>query len=813
MSMISGKSNKTKNLSSGVKKRALDVGKGKKTAGIKTTTEMVRWGFSRTLAFWGLAVLLFFSHYFKALYFPPQQERALIFAAVIFWLVWLWKWSRQDSIFLADPLDYFVLVFPAVYLFSAFQAANYGLAVDEVVKAALCFLIYWSASRLVRNERDTVTILQVIYLSAAGVALAGLAAATNMIYINRGFLFGRICSVLQYPNTLASLLAAVTLIGLYLWRRAGTVETGSPFAGINFKCINQYLYAAANFLLFAVFIGTKSQGGFLVFLVAITLFFIVIPKSDRAPVFIHFVACCLFSSLTIWLFLHAVADGKTGLAWLWVLLGLVIVLAAQWLYNYFESRGLPRWISEHKKILLAAFLLFVIACLIGAGIYAGGHGDIVKTGIEKIHFRSAIERMYFYHDALKMFRERPILGWGGGGWDEAYRAYQGYFYNSDKIHGYYFQVMVETGVVGLLALLGIWASFLKLTHRLYHGSKTAVAGKFLISVITVAAVSLGLHAAIDFDLSLSSLALVLWTMFGLARGAGIYSGAGAEDKKSKKYVPPNYVVPVIVSAASILVIIFAGSLVLAGNYSAQVGTKVQIQNISQSMETLKKASGYNPFTADYHSNLARLYQYQGNFEEGIYHAQKAVGLSKYNAIRYVELANLFWGKEDGGEEAVNNAEKALSLAPFQVERYEFLAATYFKAGYNDLLKGSRDTAKYYFEKAAGVPDRIENIAATLNDTEKKLWKDAPMICPTAAVKLNVGKSLYLLGRWPEADQTLQAALAGEEVKGEAMLWLAVLRDRQGRTQEAQDLLAEAEKLSPESARKYEEIGSVGTLTY
>jgi len=770
-------------------------------------------GFSHTLAFWGLAVLLFFSHYFKALYFPPQQERAFIFAAVIFWFAWLWKWSRRDNIFLANPLDLFALLFPAAYLFSAFRAANYGLAVDEVVKATLYFLIYWSASRLVRNEKDIVTILQVIYLSAAGVALAGLAAATDMIYITRGFLDGRIYSVLQYPNTLASLLAAVTLIGLYLWRKAGAVGTGSPLAGTKFKCINQYLYAAANFLLFAVFIGTKSQGGFLVFLVAITLFFIVIPKGDRAPVFIHFVTFCLFSSLTMWRFLTAVADGKTGLAWLWIFLGLVFVLAAQWLYNYYEGRGLPRWFFTYKKVVLAAFLLLAVACFVGTGIYAGGHSDIVKTGIEKIHSRSAIERMYFYHDALKMFRERPILGWGGGGWDEAYRAYQSYFYNSDKIHGYYFQVMVETGVIGLLTLLGIWASFLKLTHRLYHGAKTNDAGKFLVSVVTVPAVSLGLHAAIDFDLSLSSLALVLWTMFGLASGAGIYSGAGVEDKKSKKYVPPNYVVPVIVSAASILVIVFAGSLASAGNYSAQVGTKVQIQNVGKSIEALKKALRYNPFMADCHSNLARLYQYQGNIEEGIYHAQKAVGLSKYNAIRYTELANLFGGKEDGGEEAVNNAEKALSLAPFQVERYEFLAATYFNAGYNDLLKGSRDTAKHYFEKAAGVPERIENIAAALNDTEKKLWKDAPMICPTAAVKLNAGKSLYLLGRWPEAEQTLQAALAGEEVKGEAMLWLAVLRDKQGRTQEAQNLLAEAEKLSPESARKYEEIGGVRPLTY
>ncbi|NLI12095.1 MAG: O-antigen ligase family protein, partial [Peptococcaceae bacterium] len=576
MSKSAGKSNKK--LSGEVTRRTPEVdrkkGDIKKAGGIKKTAEMVPWEWSHTVAFWGLAVLLFFSNYFKALYFPAQQERALIFAAIVFWFAWLWQWSQQDNGFLNSPLDYFALAFPAVYLISAFQAANYGLAVDEAVKATLCFMVYLAASRLVRNERDIVTVLNVIYMSAIGVALAGLAAATNIIHINRGFLDGRICSVFQYPNTLASYLLAVALIGLYLWRRAAAVETS--------KHIIQYLYAAANFLILAVFIGTKSQGGFLVFLFVFILFFIVIPKVDRAPVFIHFVTCCLFSALTMWGFLHAAAGGKTGLAWLWILLGLICAPAAHLLYNFGASKGLSHWIAGHKKIVLAAFLLFVVICLAGAAVYAAGHGDMVRAGIEKIRLRNAAERMYFYHDALKMFRERPILGWGGGGWDEAYRAYQSYFYNSDKVHGYYFQVLVETGIVGLLALLAVWAGFLHLTHRLYHQAKTNYAGRFLISVITVSAVSLGLHAAIDFDLSLSALALVLWTMFGLARGAGIYSGAGAAGKKSGKHVAPRYVAPAGVLAALILVIACAASLALAGNYSARVGTRVQSQNVNQS---------------------------------------------------------------------------------------------------------------------------------------------------------------------------------------------------------------------------------------
>jgi tetratricopeptide (TPR) repeat protein len=791
-------------LSREVKKKAPGSGYNKrdikKTADIRKTTGTSQWELSHSLAFWGLALLLFLSPYFRGLYFPAEQEKALIFAVGVFWLAWLWKWSRQNYSFISNQLDYFVLAFPAVYLISAFQAVNYGLAVDKVLQSILYLLVYWLASRLIRNEKDIINILRVIYTSAIGVALAGLAAATGIIYLTNGIIDGRLCSFLQYPNTLASYLLAVMFIGLYLWRRAGKAESGSSFAGIENS--NQYVYAAANFLIFAVFIGTKSQGSFLVFLFAIVLFFIVIPRGDRLPVFMHFVIFSLFSSLTIWFFLRAVADGQMALAWLWVLLGLIITLAAQLLYNVSESEGLPGWISGHKKILLSAFLLFIIACFIGAGFYVNSHGDIVRMGIEKIRLRNAAERMYFYKDALKMFMERPILGWGGGGWEEAYLAYQSYFYNSDKVHGYYFQVMVETGIIGILALLGVWASFLHLLHRLYHQDE---AKKFLLCVVTIPAVSLGLHAAIDFDLSLSAVALVLWTMFGLARGIGLYSGTGAEEKKSKKQATSNYAVPVISLVVSIIVVIFTGSLAMAGNYAAQVGTKVQSQSVSKSIELLKKASVYNPFNADYHSKIARLYQYQGNYEEAIIQTKKAAELSKYSALRYTELANLFDNTEDGGAEAVKNAEKALSLDPFQVERYEFLAKIYFNAGYNNLQTGNRDMAKLCFENATGVPDRITDITLTLNDTEKMLWKDSPMIAPTILVKLNVGKAQYLLGRWPEAEQNLEAAHTDTGAEGEAALWLAVLRNKQGRAQEAQDLLGALEKLDPENAKKFDGI--------
>ncbi|MDI9447665.1 MAG: glycosyltransferase [Bacillota bacterium] len=166
------------------------------------------------------------------------------------------------------------------------------------------------------------------------------------------------------------------------------------------------------------------------------------------------------------------------------------------------------------------------------GVLVGSHGEAVKALAEEIRLRNATERLYFYQDAIKMFKERPILGWGGGDWEEAYRAYQSYLYYSNQVHSHYFQIMVEAGLVGLVAILGIWFSFLLLTHRLYHGAKEDAGKRLLIWTITAASVAVGFHAAIDFNLSLSALAIVLWTLFGLARGIGGYPEPKADVKKN-----------------------------------------------------------------------------------------------------------------------------------------------------------------------------------------------------------------------------------------------------------------------------------------
>ncbi|RJQ26766.1 MAG: hypothetical protein C4589_09395 [Peptococcaceae bacterium] len=790
----------------------------------------------RQVAFWGLVLLLFFPSYFRGLFFPAEQATALIFAAFIFWLAWFWKWLRQDKSFLSHPLDYFVFAFPAVYMVSAVQAVNYGLAVNEIVKTILYFLVYWLVSRLIRKEEEVIAILHAIYLSAVGVALAGLATATNIIAIRDGFLGGRIYSSFQYPNALASYLAAATFLGIYLWWRSGArqipagknllwrdapawLRTFSPY---------RYLYACGNFFLFTVFLGTKSNGGFLVFAVILILYFIGMPRGNRLPSGIHFAFLAVPSLLAVWRFLAEVDVGRMGLAWLWALIGLAMIILGQLFYNFLEKRDLFAWMARNKRVIYAGLLVVLVIVSAGMVFYLVTHAGAWKEITGEVRLRNATERLYFFKDAVKMFVARPILGWGGGGWQEAYHAYQSYLYSSTQVHGHYFQVAVETGMVGLLVITGIWVSFLWAAHRAYRAGGESLSRRTLVWVVTVVALAIGLHAAIDFDLSLSALTLVLFTMFGLVRVIPVISlheeNAGAnlggtslkdgkpylKKKNPKKYVPPDHTGLIGATVASLAVILFAGALVLAGNNARQAGEYFQQKKYSLGLKALQKAAQLNPAGAEYHSNLARIYYQAGKYDLSLAEAQEAAKRSKYNPQQYSSLSALYYSNKKTGE-AVASAEKAVAMAPFQVQWYEGLARTADMAGMAELGAGNRDEARGYFQRAVLVPERIAEKMDGLPAEEKQLWNVAPLMDVTTAVQLNTGIARYFLGSWPEAEADLQAAGRDKDSRGEALLWLAILRDKQGRAEEAEDLLNQADALMPGLKSDYERLRKLPVL--
>ena len=807
-------------------------------------------------AFWGLAGILILTPFFRGLFFNTDQQFFLIMASALVWFAWLWKYTEREYSFLSHPLDYLIAALPVVYLFSAVNAANYGLALDEFIKNILYFSVYWLVVQLIKDERSLHQMLNAVYLAAFGVALAGLSTATGLVSIEDGFLNGRIYSSFQYPNALSSYLTVALFLGLYFWQRYGALALADT---INDRFLKQilpgwlqkmkpfgYLYILINFTLLVVLFGAKSRGGLLAAAVIFMLYLVMLNWSKRLPLLINVIVSGVISYPVIYKFIALAQAKKMGFAWLWFFAGLVVLAVLQYLYNFLLAKGMLEWLKSRLKtnrVLAGAGIIIIAAAAVSAALHSG----LIKQIASFTYLRNAFERFYFVRDAIDMIKARPLLGWGGGGWKEAYHSFQHYFYNSTEVHSYYFQVAVETGIIGLLVVLGIWAAFFWLGHRTYRNSLPEGNRRTLIITILAGAVVVGGHALIDFDLSLSALTMVLWMLFGCLRVLELIPGAdtipaqnqqtpsgqvdgqykeakvtAGKKKKRRKakdsgkqpaasagnLKPVN---PVILSVSSLICLIFflLGISLSSANMYLSKAVK-QTQDKQKELQYLQLAAVRNPLSADYRSRLASFYFNNGDYKNALVEARRASSLSRYSYSCKQDLSTAYMY---AGElkQSVNYAKQAVELAPYDISAYENLVKICSLIGRNELSQGKKESARSYLQETLKVPSLIKSRLAGLSADEKKLWKDGPMLSVTPGIQLYEGQSYLLLGNLPEAEKYLLNAASDSQTQGAAFIWLALLKDKQGKAQESNEFLEKAGKINQSYNQAYQQLKTLTGL--
>ncbi|MGB9803984.1 tetratricopeptide repeat protein [Desulfofundulus sp.] len=281
-------------------------------------------------------------------------------------------------------------------------------------------------------------------------------------------------------------------------------------------------------------------------------------------------------------------------------------------------------------------------------------------------------------------------------------------------------------------------------------------------------------------------------------------------KRPERNSQPRPAVLVATSIASAIVFLFAFFLASADSYARQAAGNLQQGNVEQGLAAMQKAVAFNPLNADYHTVLMRIYLSTGKPGQALEEARRAAALSRYSAARQADLAraSVAAGKY---ADAVVYARRAVELAPYQIAWYEALAATCSAAGRGELQAGDRDAARQHLEEALKVPEMIQARVAGLGEEEKKLWRDAPMLAVTPGVYLGVGEAQCLLGQLPGAEKSLEAALQDNQLKGEASLWLALVKDKEGKTQEAQKLVKEAGQINKSFEAAFQQLKAVPTL--
>jgi hypothetical protein len=127
--------------------------------------------------------------------------------------------------------------------------------------------------------------------------------------------------------------------------------------------------------------------------------------------------------------------------------------------------------------------------------------------------QSAFSRVVYFKEALSIAGQRPVFGSGAGTFETKLMQVQDSFYETKYVHNHYLQVLLETGVVGLIAYLAMlcYAAFLLLRSRRRVDENADDAIPLFASLLLIV-----LHTAIDFELSFEWFLVVFYILLAIA---------------------------------------------------------------------------------------------------------------------------------------------------------------------------------------------------------------------------------------------------------------------------------------------------------
>ena len=176
----------------------------------------------------------------------------------------------------------------------------------------------------------------------------------------------------------------------------------------------------------------------------------------------------------------------------------------------------PRQENWKQHLLLGAGLAAMIGCLVWIG------GNELTRRLASIHSETQQEltggvRLAMDRDCLRMWREKPLFGWGLGTFPVVYPQFRSFYTNFfvNQAHNDYLQLLTETGLAGFA--IAIW--FLALTFR-HAWAKldnwTESAGGSLTVAAILGCVGILVHSFLDFNLQIPANAAIFYVLCAIA---------------------------------------------------------------------------------------------------------------------------------------------------------------------------------------------------------------------------------------------------------------------------------------------------------
>ncbi|WP_342420823.1 O-antigen ligase family protein [Paenibacillus sp. FSL E2-0178] len=586
----------------------------------------------------------------------------------------------------------------------------------------------------------------------------------------------RLTSIFQYANTYAAFLMAFLFVAV--------------FALVRSK--KWYGTLTHSFMLVPIIVSlllTLSRGGLVMLPVVFILLLLFLKPAQQILWIMHLaisgIAALLVTSplTTLGTELNTTFTSSAALkAWAYLLVASAVVAALGWANQRFAAPWLQEKLGswETRKLtglwipLGSIVLVAIVAFLLIGTSVRSILPDNIETRLENINFKqhSVLERITFYKDAMKVVKDYPIIGSGGGGWASLYEHYQNNPYVSRQVHNFFLQYLIEVGIVGFIVFMGfIGYIFYKYIRAYLKRDKDEFNNGFFFYII---ALSILVHSLLDFNMSYAFMGILVF--IGLAG-----MGAGMDNKPlrqswNKAGLRFGYFAVLAIGSVFLLFL----SISYIGSSNAALKGK-NLVSVSQSYEEIKtplvealKSRPFQPEAAIYLASLDLTVFKQTQDEQYLAEAynvlSRALKDEPYNKDLLKQLISYYdlKGQNDLGFNVYrDNADKF----NWDIDWYEALIrrAQAFAAAANV----QKDEAKKQEYLTAGleayqhVVDGVEHLKTL---PPEQLQGRPFSITPTIA--LNAGKLQLLSGQAEQAAATLKLGFADNyaDIVSSTTLW-------------------------------------------
>lgn len=437
-----------------------------------------------------------------------------------------------------DMVALLIILLPISYMISMFSAASWHYAVNMVLIQWMYAFIFVIGVYLLR-DRVSNKVIQITlmgsaylivffgyiswfgqgYLGGHLVSWFSIGGVNNGVYtdaIMQDSNGWRLTSVFQYANTYAAFLMAIMFAGLF---NASRLK----------KWYDQLIHG---FMLVPVILSlilTLSRGGLVVLPFVLLILLLLLRPAQQILWFINLVIAGIATAVIlnpvtdIGLQVIAKYDGAVAAkGWAYLLIasliaGVLIMVVGRYIAPKLEHgvegwttrRGASLWIPIGSALLGGVMLLLLIMTNLRNLLPAN-----IRVRFENINFQqsSVLERFTFYRDAMKLLRDYPLFGAGGGAWGASYEAYQNNPYVSRQAHNFFIQYLVEVGVIGfIIFILFVGFIFYKYIRGYFKADRAGKESHFIYFIIVV---SILMHSLLDFNLSYAYMSILVFLGLG-----------------------------------------------------------------------------------------------------------------------------------------------------------------------------------------------------------------------------------------------------------------------------------------------------------